>query len=89
MAITKKPKPAVPVLPAAVDVNAIINKGLAVAVVPTSEARKDTTTSFTLRVANDLLISLDDHLRKRQVKVARNFWIQEAIAEKLQREQAE
>lgn len=83
MAISRKPKS-----PPTVDVNAIISKGLAVADAPAEDNQKETS-SFTLRVATPTLNSLDEHLKRRPLKVARNHWIQEAIVEKLQREQPE
>lgn len=69
-----------------VDIDALINKGGSVAteVPPVDEAHDDA--AFTLRVPRKLLQRLDAHLKNKPIKTPRQFWILEAVLEKLERE---
>lgn len=89
MPITPKPKPQHN-SSAPVDVDALIAKGGSIAQpdVLAKEEAKDTA-AFTFRIPTDLLGTLDEHLKKRPIKTARQYWILEAIVEKLEKEGAE
>lgn len=88
MAIVRKPK-ASQNQAAVVNVEALIAKGGSVAA-PAPSAIKPPeeggTTSFTLRVPNEILAPLDAHRKKQSYKVPRQQWILEAILQRLERE---
>jgi len=94
MAIARKPKPH-NTLPGDIDVDALIAKGGTVAP-PTGQVNAHGSTqvaeegketaAFTLRIPATLLTTLDDHLKRQPYKTPRQFWILEAIVEKLERE---
>lgn len=80
MAISSKPKGK------QVDVDALINKGGSV---PVKEAEQDTSTliRLQLRLAPEMLTRIDNARNRWGAKPSRHFWILEAIAEKLKREE--
>lgn len=92
MAISRKPK--APENPAeAVNIDALIAKGGSVAQPVPAEApppktgeRVGEATAFTLRVPNEILLTLDGHRNKQSYKVPRQQWILEAIMQRLERE---
>ncbi len=71
-----------------VDIDALINKGGSVAASPHPNGEPDAEddAAFTLRMPRKLLQSLDAHLKTKPIKMPRQFWILEAILEKLERE---
>ncbi len=89
MPISRKPKsqetPPIPV-----NVEALIAKGGSVAqpifIGPTEAVSNKETASFTLRVPQDILETLDAHRKKQSYKVPRQQWILEAIMQRLERE---
>jgi len=88
MAITRKPQSkAAP----SVDIDALINKGGTIAQAgqgtPDAEQESDTS-AFTLRVPKALLRDVDAHLKKKPIKTQRQYWILEAVMEKLERERS-
>lgn len=84
MAITRKPKPST-ASSAAVDVDALINKGGSVTR-PDSEQAKSKQVYVQLRLSEDLLQQIDQSLSSREIKIPRHTWLLEAIHEKLKRE---
>ncbi len=96
MAIARKPKTSdSPPLPD-VDVEALIAKGGSVAQDSTHTNETATqgadngtskaVTSFTLRVPNNILSTMDTHRSRGPYKVSRQQWIIEAIFQRLERE---
>ena len=86
MAIARKPKPADSPTPPSVDVEALIAKGGSIGKETKTNIPAKGTASFTLRVPNEILAALDDHLQKQPVKVPRQQWILEALVQRLERE---
>lgn len=88
MAITRKPKPPASAPAAAVDVEALINKGGSVATAaPASAAAPDKPVPVVLRMPSDVLERVDQQVEARAVKVPRHTWLMEAVIEKLAREE--
>jgi hypothetical protein len=85
MAITRKP--AKPVEPQAVDVDALIRKGGSVAAEAEADANK--AASVVLRIPAETLARIDQAVQARRVKTPRHTWLLEAVMEKLDREAAE
>ena len=82
MAIARKPhRPA----EAAMDVDALINRGGSPTGSPAAAAPSKTT-SMLLRIPADIMERLDTALKSRPVRLPRHTWILEAIHEKLTRE---
>lgn len=90
MAITRKPKPSAPAAPAAVDIDALINKGGSVGGQPSAAAADAATEAkpvpVVLRVPGDVLARVDQALKTRRVRIPRHTWLLEAVVEKLERE---
>ena len=85
MAITSKPKPpqAVPP-PPDVDVEALINKGLAIR---KDEPKKaEILKEVLLRIPSVMADRMDSAIKSRPIRTPRHSWILEAILEKLERE---
>ncbi len=84
MAISPKPKPpqAVQEPRPNVDVNALINKGLAIR----KDEPKKSETSVLLRIPGNLADRIDNATKARPIRTPRHSWILEAILEKLERE---
>lgn len=90
MAITRKP--AKPVEPAPVDVEALIRKGGSVAGEGDAggkAARPGKAASVILRVPADVMERVDRAVQARRIKTPRHTWLLEAIMEKLDREQTD
>lgn len=93
MAITRPPKR--PAASAAVDVEALINRGGAppvpVATMPrrsngaAKRAAPSGATAVILRIPDKMLKLIDEEVAVRAVKTPRHTWLIEAIAEKLER----
>lgn len=87
MAITRKPKPSASA-PAAVDVDALINKGGSVATTTLVRAStSDKPAAVVLRVPAEVLERVDRQVEARPVKVPRHTWLMEAVIEKLVRDE--
>jgi hypothetical protein len=88
MAITRKPKPALPTnATPAVDVDALINKGGSVARMETAEPSVAVkVVPVVLRLPSDVLAQVDQVVEARRVKVPRHTWLIEAVIEKLERD---
>lgn len=88
MAIARKPQTKSSEQQSRVDVEALIAKGGSIgrADAPSSE-NEDEVSAFTLRVPTKLLHRLDGHRKKGALKRNRQYWILEAIVEKLEREE--
>jgi hypothetical protein len=85
MAISRRPKPALVAAGAAVDVDALINKGGSVArIAPEPAISKPA--PVVLRIPPDVLARIDQAVEARRVKVPRHTWLMEAVIEKLERE---
>ena len=82
MGVTPKPKPSKPA--AAVDIEALINKGGSVS--EPAGAGKAETTAVVLRVPAALLQKVDAAVKARPLKIPRHTWMLEALLEKLSRE---
>lgn len=86
MAIARKPQTKSETPAASVDVDALIAKGGSVSQTTTQDSTKDEYGAFTLRVPKKLLSQLDAHRKSKPLKTQRQYWILEAIVEKLERE---
>lgn len=87
MAITRKPKPPTFSPAAAVDVEALINKGGSVATTgPAMTATSDKPVPVMLRMPADALARVDQAIKERRVRIPRHTWLLEAVIEKLERE---
>lgn len=87
MAITRKPRPT-SATPAAVDVNALINKGGSVSgQLPTAAEEEVKPVPVVLRVPADVLAKVDQVIKERRVRIPRHTWLLEAVVEKLEREE--
>jgi hypothetical protein len=88
MAIARKPKSIQDPSPT-INVEALIAKGGSIATpvpIASKPSEEGGTTSFTLRVPNEILAPLDSHRKKQSYKVPRQQWILEAILQRLERE---
>ena len=89
MAISRKPKTSPDARPT-VNVDELIAKGGSVAAAqdrpPQGVEEGKSVTSFTLRVPNEILETLDEHRKNQVYKVPRQQWIVEAIMQRLERE---
>ena len=88
MAIARKPKNT-EVKPQ-VDVDALISKGGSVAKLGETASADDASTEkqVALRIPSPMLAGIDGIVKQRTVRIPRHTWILEAIAEKLERENA-
>jgi hypothetical protein len=89
MAITRKPKASSAAAPAAVDIDALINKGGSVSGQPAITPTEDSAAKpvpVVLRVPGDVLVKVDQALKTRRVRIPRHTWLLEAVVEKLERE---
>lgn len=87
MAITRKPKPSVP-SSAAVDIEALINKGGSVATTAAAPVpAADKPAPVVLRIPADVLERVDRQVEARAVKMPRHTWLMEAVIEKLARDE--
>ncbi len=78
--ISRKPNTAPKAVIPENKVEALINKGGSTSKLTKSE---DETANFTLRIPKKLLNEVDQKVQSDPLKKTRNFWILEAIAEKL------
>lgn len=85
MAITRKPKPSAP-SSAAVDIDALINKGGSVATTA-PPSTSDKPAAVVLRMPAEVLERVDRQVEARPVKVPRHTWLMEAVIEKLARDE--
>jgi hypothetical protein len=83
MSVTRKPQRG---SSAAVDVDALINRGGSPRGDQDTESKQTKGTSILLRIPADIMERLDLALKARPVKLPRHTWILEAIHEKLSRE---
>jgi hypothetical protein len=88
MAIARKPKNTEE--KSRVDVDALINKGGSVAKLAEPSSADDAATGkqVALRIPSPMLGDIDSLVKQRTVRIPRHTWILEAIAEKLERENA-
>ena len=86
MAISSKPKPPQPIASpqSDVDVEALINKGLAI---HKEEPKKlEAVKEVLMRIPTNMADRLDSAIKARPIRIPRHSWILEAILEKLERE---
>ena len=80
---------------AAVDVDALINRGGSVATAPQVEENLPlpnparATATINLRIPLHIVEKIDKSLKTRRVKTPRHTWLMEAVIEKLERESEE